>query len=248
MSVGQAEFASALLDPKQATPAGLIDPEGHPAGKRFDVYRNNVVFSLLDAMETAFPVVHKLVGAEFFRAMAGFFVRKHPPKTPLLMFYGEDFPEFLAGFKPAQKLGYLPDVARLELARRTSYHAADCTAISPDTLGKISPATLMQTHFSLAPAMHLLSSQYPIASIWEFNMIDSAAKPIPGDQTVLITRPKLDLDMQVISPATGTFLQSLQSGHCLSGAHDAATHTEPDFDLTAAISLLLAHELIVKTG
>ncbi|MCP5072946.1 MAG: DUF2063 domain-containing protein [Rhodobacteraceae bacterium] len=247
MIVGQAEFTCALLNPKQATPAGLTDPKGRPAGKRFDVYRNNVVFSLLDAMETAFPVVQKLVGTDFFRAMAGIYVRKYPPKTPLLMFYGEDFPDFLAGFEPAQKLGYLPDVAGLELARRISYHAADSTTVSADVLGKVAPDAMMQARLTLAPAMQVLSSRYPIASIWEFNMIEGAAKPKPGGQIVLITRPKLDLDMQVVSPATGAFLQSLQNGRSLSDAHDAATAREPGFDLAGAIGLLLSNELINKT-
>ena len=32
----QAEFRDALLDPDLPVPAGLTDPQGHPAGRRFD--------------------------------------------------------------------------------------------------------------------------------------------------------------------------------------------------------------------
>ena len=70
MSVSQAKFTQALLNPEAAIPAGLIDPQGRPAGKRFNVYRNNVIVSLMDAMETAFPVIQKLIGAENFRNLS----------------------------------------------------------------------------------------------------------------------------------------------------------------------------------
>jgi hypothetical protein len=42
---GQTGFATALLDPARPAPEGLVNPFGGPAGKRFDVYRNNVAVS-----------------------------------------------------------------------------------------------------------------------------------------------------------------------------------------------------------
>ena len=65
MTVGQESFTEALLTPEHPVPDGLIDPAGRPAGKRFDVYRNNVAVSLTGALETAFPVIRKLVGDVF---------------------------------------------------------------------------------------------------------------------------------------------------------------------------------------
>ena len=58
-----ARFARALLDPGQDRPAGLTGPGGAPAGRRFDVYRNNVAVSLTEALGQGFPVVKRLVGA-----------------------------------------------------------------------------------------------------------------------------------------------------------------------------------------
>ena len=92
------QFVPALLDPQSAVPEGLVDVEGRAAGKRFDVYRNNVVVSLSAAMAVGFPVIEKLVGAPFFSAMAGVFVRAHPPRSPVLAMYGAAFPEFLESF------------------------------------------------------------------------------------------------------------------------------------------------------
>ena len=136
----QSAFAQALLDPDAAVPEGVVGPDGRPDAKRFAVYRNNVASSLTRALEAAFPVVQKLVGTEFFGAMAQIYLRAHPPLDRRLMLYGQSFPAFLEGFPPVAQLGYLPDVARLEQAMRESYHAADSMPIAPDALAQLGEA------------------------------------------------------------------------------------------------------------
>ena len=59
---GATEFSVALLDPTQPVPEGLFDGDERPAGRRFDVYRNNVVVSLGEAILTGFPILTKLLG------------------------------------------------------------------------------------------------------------------------------------------------------------------------------------------
>jgi hypothetical protein len=77
-------FAPALLDPDRATPPSVTGPNGGAAMKRYNVYLNNVVVSLIEALAAAFPAVLHITGADFFRAMARFHVRASPPTSPLL--------------------------------------------------------------------------------------------------------------------------------------------------------------------
>ena len=116
---GQADLAAALLAPERAAPAGLA-PQA-----RLAVYRNNVVVSLTDALAAAYPAVLSLVGERFFKAAAGVYVRAEPPRSPVLITYGQSFAQFLEGFAPAAKLPFLADVARLERLWLEAYHAAD---------------------------------------------------------------------------------------------------------------------------
>ncbi|MBI3435560.1 MAG: putative DNA-binding domain-containing protein, partial [Proteobacteria bacterium] len=97
----QQEFATALLDAAIAVPDGLTAHSGVRVEKRFAVYRNNVVVGLVAALRTRFPAVSRIVGEEFFSAMARVFAVTHPPSSPVMMVYGDGFADFIATFAPA---------------------------------------------------------------------------------------------------------------------------------------------------
>ncbi|MCA0869999.1 DNA-binding domain-containing protein [Seohaeicola saemankumensis] len=237
--MSQSTFTTALLDPGQQTPEGLLDGQGLPAGKRFNVYRNNVAVSLTEALHSAFPVIARLLGKENMDGLAGMYLRAHPPSSPLMMFYGASFPAFLAGMAQLSHLGYLPDVARLELAMRHAYHAADADPIDPDLLARTDPEALMQATVTLAPAVRLLRSDWPVFDIWRFNTEPDAPKPAAIAQDVLITRPDFDPVPQPLSPGGADWIAALQRGEPIGAAHDAALAATPDFDLAASLALLL---------
>jgi len=244
MTVAQDDFVSALLRPDADVPLGLSDPEGRPAGKRFDVYRNNVAVSLTEALRTAFPVVRKLLGDQNFDAISGVYLRQHPPRTPLMMFYGEDMPQFLAALPPVQKWGYLPDVARLELALRQAYHAADADAIDPAALQSVPPDALVATRIVLAPAATVISSPWPVHGIWQFNMEDGAPQPANRAEDVLIARPGFDPAVFLLPSGGGAFIEALKAGNPIGAAFDAALQDRADFDLPNTLGTLLAAEAI----
>jgi Putative DNA-binding domain len=91
-------FATALADPAAATPAMTHGRMGAPDARRFAVYRNNVAVGLIGAIEARYPVSRRIAGDDLFRAMARGFVRTHRPRTPVMIAYGEEFPEFVADY------------------------------------------------------------------------------------------------------------------------------------------------------
>ncbi len=245
----QARFATAILDPEVPPPAGLAAPDGRPAGKRFDVYRNNVIVSLSEALKAGFPVICRLVGDEFFQAMAGIYVRAHLPKSPIMSQFGGEFPGFLAEFEPVAQLPYLPDIARLELALRQSYHAADAPPLAPETLQALPPETLLSARFAFAPAMRLLRSEWPVHAIWQANaqggpagsagQQDGTGKP-SGPEDVLICRPGFDPEPRLLPAGGAAFITAALAGNPLEAALDKATQEAGAFDLAATLGLLLA--------
>lgn len=233
------DFATALLNPDAPPPPGLTDPQGRAAPRRFAVYRNNVAASLTRALEAGFPVIRKLLGAEYFGALAALHLRAHPPRARLIMLYGQDFPGFLADFPPLAHLPYLADVARLELALRDSYHAADSAPLPPASLA-LPEADLLASRFTLAPSLRLIRSPHPVLAIWQANTT-GGPPPQPGPQDVVILRPDYDPAPHLLPPGGAHFLTALHDGQTLAEALTAAGDA---FDLAPLLTLLLSHHAL----
>lgn len=240
MSVDQSHFRAALMDAGQPVPEGLQDGAARPAGRRFDVYRNNVAASLTDALHEGFPTVASLLGKANMDGIAAMYLRAHPPRSPLMMHYGEDFPAFLAGLDQLSHLGYLPDVARLDLAMRCSYHAADAVPLAADRLAQTLPDALLEARLAFAPSVHLLRSSWPVHDIWRYATEPGAPKPRAVAQDVLITRPDYDPVPRALPAGAAAWIGALIAGENWGTADEAARAEAPEFDLAATLALLLA--------
>jgi hypothetical protein len=239
--MSQTSFRKALLDPEAAVPPGMTDPQGRPAGRRFDVYRNNVAFGLSDALANYFPVTRELVGEEFFRAMCTAFLRRHPPATPVLIRYGAELPGFIAGFDPARSVPYLPDVARLELALRDAYHAADAAPLPPDRFAELSPDDFGRAGFTFAPAVRTLRSDWPVHAIWAAHRRQGPLPSARTAQDVVILRPGYDPEPHLLSPGAVDVIEALMAGRCVADAYDKA---RPETDIPATLGLLIGQGAI----
>ena len=238
MTVPQARFAEAVLDPGMVLP-GLVAPGGGPAGKRLDVYRNNVASGLIAALATGFPVLARLLGDRFAPVAAGF-VRAHPPASPVLQGYGGDLPDYLAAHEVTAEAGYLPDVARLELALRAAYHARDAAPVDPARLAAIPAARLAALRLTLAPALRLVRSDWPVHAIWRYHQPDPGPPPRMAAEDVLVVRPGYDPAPWLLPPGGAEAILALLAGRSLGEAQAAAG----DGDMAAILSLLLAGEAI----
>lgn len=228
-------FADALLNRMAALPTGLVDPKGRPAPRRFDVYRNNVTVGLVRALEAGFPAVKALVGDDFFTAMALDYLRANPPRSQIMMLYGDAFDQFIRGFAPAASLGYLPDIAMLEQAIRRSYHSADATPMDPEILGSLTEAQFLSARLRFAPAFYLQSSPWPIHAIW-YAALHGGPTPTMIAQDVLILRPNFDPEVHVLAPKTIEFLRALHAGQTV----QSALETGIEADLAATLAILIA--------
>jgi hypothetical protein len=177
-----------------ALPPGLTARAPEEAERRFTVYRNNVAHGLIAALRQRFPVVERLVGAEFFGAMARVFVEANPPETPMLMTYGGALPGFLERFPPVARLPYLADVARLELARGRAYHAADDPPVALDALAAAAQADPEGLRLRLHPSVGLVASRWPAVSIWRSNQPGATPGRLTarGAECALVARRGLD--------------------------------------------------------
>lgn len=237
----QSDFSTALLDSDQLPPQTVKTWNQSDPAVRFAVYRNNVVVNLIDGLCETFPVCMELVGEEFFRAMCDVFVRANPPKSRILSHYGSALPVFIDSFQPAEELPYLGDVARLESARVSAYHAADAKPMNQQDWANVDPAKLTAVVVTAHPSLHLLSSDYAVFGIWAAHQgaCELADVDINEPEDVLIIRPELDVEVSLLPPGGSAFLAALQQGQALEKAAECGQGVAGNFDLATNLGILM---------
>lgn len=134
------------------------------------IYQNNAFGNITHSLALTYPVIQKLVGNDFFRAMCGEYIRNAWPESGNMDDYGSDFPVFIAEFEHAKHLHYLCDVARLEWAFHQSSLAINAKVTDWSTLAQAD--NILTLKFILAPSVSLIRSKFPIDKIWNLNQIE----------------------------------------------------------------------------
>jgi hypothetical protein len=243
----QAEFAGALLSVARQAPACLKGAAQGRAERRFAVYRNTVTMGLIEALQARFPVVERLVGEEFFRAMARAYVALEPPSSPLLFRYGDGFPTFIGRFTPAAPLPYLADVARLEYARGVAFHAADRDPLPTASFAALDNGHLADFAVTLHPSVGIVTSPFPILSIWLANQ----AETVPslrhrGAESALVSRPYFEVETRRLQPGTDAFLLALSVGSTIGAAVAAGAEASTEFSAAEALATLIGASIAVE--
>ncbi len=137
---------------------------------RVDIYRNNVLGALKNALSDVYPVCEALVGIDYFNQLTTLHVQQHPSSRRNLDFYGEDFPltlkELIKDRDELQELAYLADVAQLEWLLHQSYFAPNRTQFDVERFGQLSAEQQMKVKFKLSDDIGLMSTPYPVYDIW----------------------------------------------------------------------------------
>lgn len=237
----ESSFAKALLDVEQPIPLGINAPAAAVPTRRFAVHRNNIVVGLVKVLKGRFPVVEKIVGDEFFKVMAHAFIVEHPPRSPLLAVYGDDFAGFIAGFSPACQLTYLADVAQIEAARTRAYRAADAAPVDPGRFAALDARAIDAIRFEMHPSVEIIRSSHPIVTIWAMHSGEQTLAPIEHwrREDALVARPYLDVEIRSLPPGGAAFLLALASGRPLGEAAQDAFADGPDFDLASNVAGLI---------
>lgn len=240
----QFRMRRALLDPAAAVPAGVGPYAPAALDRRFAVYRNNVAVSLVEALARRFPAVCAIVGDEFFRAMAWEFVLASPPRSPVLLSYGEAFPDFLQSFAPVADLPYVADVARLEIARGQAHHAVDASPITAEALALVDPRR-PGVRVAIHPAVRLIRSAHPVVTLWAMNSGEREPAAIDdwSGEDAVVARPVHQVFVHRLAPGGFAFLQALRDGQTLEAAMMAGFADGEDFDASAALADLVVFGL-----
>lgn len=238
LELQQAMHRSVIQHDSRGVAAWLSDPSLH---ERLGIYRNTIFTGLTKVLRLSYPVVQRLVGAEFFDGAAEVFITEHPPRAACLDHYGDEFPGFLRSFPPAASIAYLGDVARLEWAVNRALHAPDVKPLELAKLAAIAPTDQNSVSFVPHPSISLLLANHPVDDIWRAVLTsddETLAKlnVEAGPVHLLVERRSTGIEVVRLDAPQWRFIAALCAGQPLQSALELAAN----FDASAALAEHLA--------
>lgn len=246
----QSAYRAYLISGDPGGLASTVVEDSFDATERLRIYRNNFLIGLGEALNSNFPVVRQMVGADFFAQAARAFILRAPPSKPCLFEYGEGFSEFLADLPEVTKLPYVAEMASFEFARIAAYHAPVEALLTDAAIARVAPEKLADLPIRLARHVRLLPVRFPILDLWQAHQAaepDLAAIDMnPRPHTLLVCRPHRTLVTQRIEPAATLFLSTAMRPTKLAQAAEACGPSLDPDGLGQVISLALQHRLLVS--
>jgi len=227
----QESFSSSLFNGLSGSLAGTFSHKHSTQHQqRFAIYQNNVFYSLTQALGDLYPVIKKLVGNDFFLGTAKNYLHQYPPQQAAMVFFGWQFPQFLADFEHTRALPYLADIARLELMRHQAYHAEEQPALDPENFSALDPRDFENANLRLHASVGLLDSAYPIFSIWQTNQKNAPEQTIDlnNEEAVITVRHHYQVKSFHVNRNTYQFYRYLEKSQTVHSALKQADITCPE--------------------
>lgn len=210
------------------------------------VYRNNARETFHKTLAVTYPVVRRLVGELCFRGLARSYQRDFPSRSGDLGRYGAELPTLLEIYYRDTEFDYLADVARVEWACAEAETAADSAPLALLELERVPADDYGLLRFKLRAPARLLSSRYPVFSIWQANQSD-AVPPIAlamGAEHVLVTRGRDGVRLHKLDAGTFAFIRSLADGDSLEEAAEAGDAATDAFALEDSLKALVQLDVL----
>lgn len=139
-----------------------------------NIYRNNAVYNLINALSIMYPAVYKILGEYKFNKVSKDYIKLNPSRDGNLDVYGVTFSCFLKEKKYIKD--YICDLARLDLAYHDIYIAVDYCARPVDQFKHIASEDYEKVVFVINPALQLLVLEHDVLSMWGGEVVDVPLK------------------------------------------------------------------------
>lgn len=202
----------------------------------------------VDLLVQRFPVVRRMVGDESFSSMARRYMFSALARASIRSNYGDTFPQFLRSLGTAAPLEYVADIAELEMVCGKARRSTDARPMSMRDVASLRIGQLKELCAVVHPSVFLVSSRFPIVTIWENNRGDAGPRMVERwmAESALVARPHLDVEVRRLSRGGHAFIGALSQGETVSSAVEAGRLVAPDFDVGANLTLLLDANIVIE--
>lgn len=246
LSTLQQQFHQAYNNENQLNTflAQICDSTTLSAKQRFEIYADSISECRARALREIYPVCEQLVGKENFNRMAYRYVASIASISPDLNDYGEDFPDFVEQFPPAQELPYLRDLCLLEWAWHIAYDYPDTPSLNFEALNSISEQQQPHIIFHLPENANLLYSPYPIATLWQAtmdNQLDDDSLEIEdAENQLIIWRDQNEIRIDRLNDIEWEILMLISKGMPFGELCEAFIQRHPALDMTEILPQIVS--------
>lgn len=204
--------------------------------QRIAIYQDSLKGNLIACLKAAYPVCLRLVGEEYFVALAKRYINTHHHQQPSLACYGDKFSDFLRHFEPVHRiLPYLSEVARLEWAYHLAFDSPEYKVLESEALSQLSEEQHGQVVFMLPPASTLIYSDFPIYAIWEINQpeceIQTEIDLQSGSDRLFIFRHDWLIHIHCLNSNEFEMLTHIQRGLCFADVCEQLLSQDPAINI-----------------
>jgi hypothetical protein len=245
----QKNFAKHIYNKSDSAIIPKISSKDICALERLNIYRNNVLGSFDDALTLTYPITKKIVGDDCFQSLIKNYHQKYTSTSGDLEEYGQLFPKLIKDLQSEHNLAYLSNIATLEWHYNLSYFSIEVPNINLKKLQSLDNESFMSLTLKTHPSCHLLSSKYPIYSIWEINNSDSREEvnlEKENEQYILISRADFKVNVEQLSKTEYSFLNMIQKQNNIYKIYESLSIKNKNFDIGTLINKFISSKIIIN--
>jgi hypothetical protein len=199
--------------------------------EQLEIYREQFWLRHTASLVEDFPGVGAIVGQHEWERLVEEFLASTTPSSWTLRDLGRGFPAHVERSTWLSHHELCADMARLEWAYIEVFDAAEGTKLDAERLAEIADAAWEQAIIVLTPALRLVRTRYPVASLRQVlrdRPDERVAIPAPDEQYLVIHRSTdRALHHAVVSAGAFALLDELGSGTALGRACERARERVP---------------------
>lgn len=162
----QADFQASILNSDaDLFKKKVVDDAKVGAEKRLNIYADAYRLRIIEALATAYPKLHSLLGDDLFDNTVRQYIDQYPSKYRNMRWVGDKMSEHLQNVLPEHPIA--AELADFEWALGLAFDAKDVPVVGIDQLSEIAPETWGDLRFSLHPSVQLLDLHWNVVPVWQ---------------------------------------------------------------------------------
>ena len=209
----QTDFQAYLLNDSQGVRFinAIINDQKVGAIKRLSIYADAYRLRIIEALATAYPKLHSLLGDDFFDSTARSYIKQYPSTYRNMRWVGGEMAAYLQTSLLQHPIA--SEMAQFEWALGLAFDAEDAPIFSLQELAKIPPENWAALKFVLHPSAHLLPLQWNVVQIWNaLNDEETPPNAVLTSAPCLVWRMDLNAHFRSVDAAEYDALQLVIAG------------------------------------